>query len=82
MDLNNGSILDQRLGEGAKALLGKGFNSSTELATFVWRSALSRDPTAEELQLAQSLLGVKPDVTTTQDFLWSIFMLPEFQIIR
>lgn len=82
MDLNNGSILDQRLGEGAKSLLGKGFNSSTELATFVWRSALSREPTADELQLSVSMLGAKPDITTTQDFLWSIFMLPEFQIIR
>lgn len=82
MDLNNGAILDQRLRDGAKSLLGKGFSSSSHLASYVWRSALSRDPTPEELQLAQTLLGPKPDVTSTQDFLWGIFMLPEFQIIR
>ncbi len=82
MDLNNGAILDQRLGEGAKSLLGRNFPSPGELATFVWRSALSRDPTAEELQIAVSLLGPKPEASTVQDFLWGICMLPEFQIIR
>ena len=82
MDLNNGSILDQRLGEGAASILAKNFASPTDLATYVWRSSLSRDPTPEELQLALSLLGAKPDVTSTQDLLWSVFMLPEFQIIR
>jgi len=82
MDLNNGAILDQRLKEGAKALLQKNFASSGDLATYVWRSALSRDPDAEEFQLATTLLGAKPDDVSVQDFLWGIFMLPEFQIIR
>jgi len=81
MDLNNGAILDQRLAEGAQALLKK-FPSSAALASYVWRSALSREPSSDELQLAMSLLGPKPDITATQDFLWGIFMLPEFQIIR
>ena len=82
MDLNNGEILDKRLAKGAKALLGRKFPSSSEFASHVWLAALSREPTTEELDLSVSLLGGKPDVTSTQDFLWSIFMLPEFQIIR
>ncbi len=82
MDLNNGTILDERLSAGARALLAKHPGSSKDLATYVWRSALSRDPTPAELELVLALLGSKPDVAATQDFLWSVLMMPEFQIIR
>ena len=82
MDLNNGAILDKRLAEGAANLLARHRGSSAELATYVWRAALSRDPTPAELQLAVSMLGEKPGVAATQDFLWGVFMLPEFQIVR
>lgn len=82
MDLNNGAILDQRLVEGAQSLLKMNFPSSAALASYVWKSALSREPTGDELQLALSLLGTKPDATAIQDFLWGVLMLPEFQIIR
>lgn len=82
MDLNNGTILDQRLAAGAKALLAKNLGSSSALATYVWQAALTRPPTTEELNLSISLLGEKPDTTAVQDFLWGVFMLPEFQIIR
>ncbi|MEO5913858.1 MAG: DUF1549 domain-containing protein [Luteolibacter sp.] len=82
MDLNNGSILNDRLTESAQALLKMNFASSRDLANYVWRSALSRDPTPAELQLILSLLGAKPDAAVTQDFLWSVLMMPEFQIIR
>ena len=82
MDLNNGAILDSRLAEGAKALLARTFATPADLAGYVWRAALSREPTAAELQLAVTSLGEKPDVATTQDFLWGVLMLPEFQIVR
>ena len=82
MDLNNGAILDKRLAEGAQSLLGRKFDSPAALATYVWRAALSRDPTPDELQLAVSLLGGKPEAAAIQDFLWGVFMLPEFQIVR
>lgn len=82
MDLNNGAILDQRLAAGAKALLDKNLGSSAALATYTWQAALTRNPTADELKLAISLLGENPNPTTVQDFLWAVFMLPEFQIVR
>lgn len=82
MDLNNGAILDSRLAEGARALLARSFATPADLAGYVWRAALSREPTAAELQLAVASLGEKPDLATTQDFLWGVLMLPEFQIIR
>lgn len=82
MDLNNGAILDKRLAEGAANLLEKYQGTSADLATYVWRAALSRDPSRDELQLAVSMLGKKPGVAAIQDFLWGVFMLPEFQIVR
>lgn len=82
MDLNNGAILDSRLAEGARALLARAFATPADLAGYVWRAALSREPTVAELQLAVTSLGEKPDLATTQDFLWGVLMLPEFQIIR
>ncbi len=82
MDLNNGAILDKRLAEGAQSLLARNFDSSAALATYVWQTALSREPTPDEMQLAVSLLGTKPETAAIQDFLWGVFMLPEFQIVR
>jgi hypothetical protein len=82
MDLNNGAILDKRLADGAQALLSRNFPHSSELVSYVWRASLSREPTPDELQLAVSLIGEKPGVSSIQDFLWGILMLPEFQIIR
>jgi hypothetical protein len=82
MDLNNGAILDQRLVQGAKALAARKFTSPTELSTYLWQAALSRNPTPEELKLALTQLGPAPSPEAIQDFLWGLFMLPEFQIIR
>ena len=82
MDLNNGAILDQRLAAGAQALLARNFASPAALATYVWQAALTRDPAPDELQLALEMLGGTPAADATQDLLWSILMLPEFQIIR
>lgn len=82
MDLNNGTILDERLAEGARALLAKNFATPKDLISYVWRAAFSREPTAAEFQLTQSLLGSKASPSSTQDLLWSILMMPEFQIIR
>ena len=82
MDLNNGGILDKRLAEGAQALLARAFATPSELVSYIWRAALSREPTPEELALAVATLGPQPEVGVTQDLLWSVLMLPEFQIIR
>lgn len=82
MDLNNGAILDRRLAEGAEALQRRGFESTDALISYVWRAALSREPQPAERELAQTLLGSRPTPQAVQDFLWSVIMLPEFQIIR
>ena len=82
MDLNNGAILDSRLAEGAQALVARKFATSAALASYLWQAALAREPGADELQAAVALLGETPAVTSIQDLLWGVLMLPEFQIIR
>jgi hypothetical protein len=53
-----------------------------EWAKLVYGRALNRRPTSGELQVAAEILGAQPTEDTVADFLWTIFMLPEFQIIR
>ncbi len=82
MDLNNGGILTQLLEKGAQHLLAKNNNDSKLIANDIFLQALSRKPTAEEAQIIRQTLGEKPDPSTVQDLLWSILVLPEFQLVR
>jgi hypothetical protein len=82
MDLNNGAILAAQLEKGAQRLLVEmGADPQTMVDSLYWQ-ALSRPPSAEEKQIALEVLGGKPNSDTMQDFLWTLFMLPEFQLIR
>ena len=49
---------------------------------WLYEFALSRPPTAAEGTIALELMGSPPTADGTEDLLWGIFMLPEFQIIR
>lgn len=82
MDLNNGNILDSRLAEGAQTLLRRNFDNPTELVNYLWRAALTREPSPQELELILSYIGENPELNQVQDLLWSVLMMPEFQIIR
>ncbi|MEM7014708.1 MAG: DUF1549 domain-containing protein, partial [Verrucomicrobiota bacterium] len=77
IDLANGDILAKTLKRGAENLAGK-----DELPIWLYRSALSRDPNLDEAALLQQLLGESPDYRAVEDLLWSVVMLPEFQMIR
>lgn len=82
MDLNNGAILAAQLEKGAQRMLeSHGADPQTMVDSLYWQ-ALSRPPSAEEKQIALEVLGARPNPDTVQDFLWTLFMLPEFQLIR
>jgi hypothetical protein len=82
MDLNNGAILAAQLEKGAARLLEtQGADPQSMVDSLYWQ-ALSRAPSAEEKQIALEVLGARPNADTVQDFLWTLFMLPEFQLIR
>ena len=82
IDLANGQTLADAIERGASHLLVQFNNSSQELVSQIYQIALSRKPAEKELALAIGFLGENPQAETVQDFLWAIFMLPEFQLVR
>ena len=79
IDLANGSLLAQNLEKGAKRLLEA---QKPDLITDLYRHALSRNPSEAEKALASEILGPKPTQQSLEDLLWSVCMLPEFQVVR
>lgn len=81
MDFNNGEILDKLLHRGADHWIATSPNP-VALVEQLYLRVLTRRPTSTELSTAQQLLGSKPQVDAVHDLMWSLLMLPEFQIIR
>jgi hypothetical protein len=79
IDLANGSILADAIQKGAKRLMEK---AKGDFITPLYRHALCRDPTNDELATAKEILGTTPTQPSLEDLLWVVCMLPEFQLVR
>jgi hypothetical protein len=83
LDLTNGEALAELLDRGAKSILRRHPDWSAEqLTRWLYQSALCREPTADELAVAGDILGAPPAEERIADLLWTVFMLPEFQLVR
>ncbi len=83
LDLTNGAILAGLLARGADNLLGQHPDWTADEATeFVFLDFLSRPPTPAERELAGEILGAPLRREGLIDLLWSVVMLPDFQLIR
>ena len=82
IDLSNGQTLADILNRGAKKLLARSWDSPQHFAKWLWRFAISRDPTPEELEALTAALGDKLTELGIEDILWAAIMLPEFQLVR
>jgi hypothetical protein len=90
LELVNGGALTGRLRDGAKSLLASELGreaDAAKVAQVLYRRTLGRLPTAEETALACPLLGSLKDKPAArqegwEDFLWVLFMSPEFQFVR
>jgi hypothetical protein len=82
IDLSNGQILAETLERGSKKLLAKTWKSPSEFVEWVYRYALSREASKDELAITTEALGPKLTEQGIQDVLWSVIMLPEFQMVR
>lgn len=80
IDLANGTILANTLDAGAKKLVARSWDSPKALVQWLYRFALSRKPTADELATATEGLGTPLNEQGVQDLLWAVCMLPEFQL--
>jgi hypothetical protein len=82
MDFNNGGILADILAKGARHILATHGNDGPALIENIYLQALSRSPSVEEKDIALKIVGTALLPATVEDFLWSVLMLPEFQLIR
>lgn len=83
LDLSNGQILHDLVMRGGENLLRQvPLASRTGYIEIMYERALSRKPTAAELLIARELVGEPTTREGLADLLWSVFMLPEFQLIR
>ncbi len=81
LELLNGPTLASHLQRGAKRLLASGKDSEA-MVDEVFERALGRTPTKAERRLSTEALGARPDQAAIEDLLWSVVMLPEFQVVR
>jgi hypothetical protein len=82
LELINGLTLDRKLREGAKRWFDTDGKAPDTLISKLFLATLGRQPTTVERDAAVELLGTPVSVEGVQDFLWSLAMLPEFQLIR
>ncbi len=82
LDLANGATLAEAFARGAKRLVARTWASPDALTTWLYRFAVSRQPSPDELSSARELLGPSANEQGVQDLLWTVCMLPEFQLIR
>ena len=80
INLANGPEVAKLMQEGAKGLIKKG--SPSDIIMHVYMSALSRPPSRTETAAAIRIVGQEPTQESLEDFLWSVFMLPEFLYVN
>ncbi len=81
LELTNGDTLSKVLRKGAENVLFEMPGSNAQLVGRLYARALGRKPTRAELKLADELLGRPAEKEQVEDLLWSLAMLPEFQLI-
>ena len=82
IQLANEQTLFDTLSRGGERILAARGRDPDALARWVFAAALSRTPTAEEADAARDILGASPTESSLADLLWSVVMLPEFQLVR
>jgi mono/diheme cytochrome c family protein len=81
LELTNGRELAEIVRRGAQNALAEHAASTEELTARLYARALGRKPTAEESELAKSVVGQPAQPDGVEDLLWALAMLPEFQLI-
>ncbi|HEY1784147.1 MAG TPA: DUF1549 domain-containing protein [Pirellulales bacterium] len=83
LDLTNGAILSGLLARGADNLLRRHSDWTADQAIeFIFQNLVCRQPTPAERELAVQIVGTPLGLEGLADLLWSVVMLPDFQLIR
>jgi mono/diheme cytochrome c family protein len=81
LELTNGETLNKVVKRGAEKWLAGNKRKTDDLMTEVFAKSLGRKPTKNELKIAGELVGSPAKQEGLEDLLWSVAMLPEFQLI-
>jgi hypothetical protein len=82
ISLANGETLATTIEKGAAKWQRSSSENAGGLINRLYLTALSRPPTSEEQSTATNLLGQTATSEDVEDLLWSVIMLPEFQLVR
>ena len=80
LNLSNGELLAGLVQRGAESWCERG-HPRDELVELLYRTALSRGPTAQEKSVIVELVDERPKPDQVADLIWSILMLPEFHYV-
>jgi Protein of unknown function (DUF1549)/Protein of unknown function (DUF1553) len=81
LELTNGTALDAVLKSGSRNWIAEKPSEPQALIARAYRVALGRQPTQAEERTAAEVVGTPPSADGVEDFLWTLVMLPEFQLI-
>jgi hypothetical protein len=81
LELTNGSLLGQYVQRGAAYWHKQETSDAKSLVDRIYQTALGRSPNSAESQLAVEIVGTPATPEGIEDLLWSICMLPEFQLV-
>ena len=81
LEMMNGATLAGLLERGAEHIVQELSKSNRDLIVTLYERALARQPTKEELRLAEEMVGTPVKREGVEDLLWAMTMLPEFQLI-
>ena len=81
LEMTNGETLADILKRGAQNLLADTATAPDNLIPALYEKALGRKPTGAEVKLARELVGQPAQQAGIEDLLWTLTMLPEFQLI-
>jgi hypothetical protein len=81
LELTNGETLAKVLEQAGTKLLAAKPKSAKELITNLYRKGLGRTPSSAELKLAEEVVSEPIKKDAVEDLVWSLAMLPEFQLI-
>jgi hypothetical protein len=82
LELTNGDTLDSKLKVAAKRMAPDANQDPGAWLDRLYRQLLSRAPTESERTAALEFLGTQPAPERLGDVLWSLAMMPEFQLIN
>jgi hypothetical protein len=80
LELTNGTLLGQYISRGAAYWHKQGTADTRKIIDQIYLTALSRPPADAERGLAIEIIGSPPTMEGLEDLLWTVCMLPEFQL--